>query len=126
MAHTDLASLDTNYNKYKVGKYFVNIPHIEDFIISILDSAGDVVLIDEIGKMELLSPEVEKAFKRIFANSKKSIISTIPERSGHPLIKRIRNSCGKDSIHLPLVTLTRESRGEDLVNDVFRKIIHHS
>jgi nucleoside-triphosphatase len=73
-----LASCDIK-SKFRVGRYGVNIENFEKTALSSLDDAlknKDLVVIDEIGKMELFS----ERFKRIVLsclNSEKMVLATI-------------------------------------------------
>jgi len=63
-----------NYkSNYKVGKYFVDVDLFENIAIPALETAeieSDIVVIDEIGKMELFSKKFEETVKRILSGSK--------------------------------------------------------
>jgi len=77
-----------------VGKYHVNLFDIERIgalaIRGAVDNA-DVVIIDEIGPMELTSREFILAVK--FAlDSQKSLIATLHRKSTHPLVNAIRSN----------------------------------
>lgn len=64
---------------YKVSKYYVNIPNFEKLIIPelILAKEKKIILIDEIGKMELFSQKFKEKIIEIF-QLEKIIVATIP------------------------------------------------
>jgi len=63
-----------NYkSNYRVGKYFVDVELFENIAIPALEKAeieSDIVVIDEIGRMELFSKNFEETVKRILSKSK--------------------------------------------------------
>lgn len=67
---------------YRVGKYRVDVRGFEDFLDSILFLATEtnLVIIDEIGKMECLSDKFKNLVRQIF-DSDKMLIATIAIKS---------------------------------------------
>ncbi|XP_032691190.1 cancer-related nucleoside-triphosphatase homolog [Odontomachus brunneus] len=67
--------------KYHVGNYSVFLDNFETIALSALDSDTDILLIDEIGKMELFSKDFKRKVMDIFfGTSKKTfVIGTIPQ-----------------------------------------------
>ena len=69
-----------NYrSSYKVGKYFVDIVLFESIAINALENAekeSEIIVIDEVGKMELFSKRFEEMVKRIF-NGHKPVLAVI-------------------------------------------------
>ena len=85
LAHVDYRS------EYRVGRYGVDVAGFEDFInlISFSDQNAQLVMIDEIGKMECFSNK----FKLVISNaldSEKLLITTIALKGGG-LIADIKN-----------------------------------
>ncbi|XP_071571687.1 cancer-related nucleoside-triphosphatase homolog [Temnothorax nylanderi] len=68
-------------SKYQVGNYRVFLDNFEAVALPILDLDTDVLLVDEIGKMELFSQEFKKKVTDIFFGSSKKafVIGTIPQ-----------------------------------------------
>jgi nucleoside-triphosphatase len=68
---------------YRVGKYRVDVKGFEDFLESIafLAPATSLIIIDEIGKMECLSPKFRRLIKEIL-DSEKMLITTIAFKGG--------------------------------------------
>ncbi|RLI90982.1 MAG: AAA family ATPase [Candidatus Altiarchaeales archaeon] len=71
LAHTELNT------RFRVGRYFVNIDDIDEIAVqSILDSLDrDLIIIDEIGRMELFSEKFKEAV--ILALETKRVLGTI-------------------------------------------------
>ncbi|MGD2247682.1 MAG: NTPase [Candidatus Methanofastidiosia archaeon] len=107
LAHIDIDS------PVSVSKYKVNIPAIENICVPSINFSAGVIVIDEIGKMELYS----ESFKDIVlkALDTKNVVATIMERS-HPFCNTIKKR--KDTI---LYGVTKENRDE-LVDTIKRNI----
>ncbi len=76
---------------YRVGKYGVDIKGFEEFLMTadLLGSKADLVVVDEIGKMECYS-EKFTTFMREILDSDITVIATIA-RTGGGLIAEIKN-----------------------------------
>ncbi len=76
----------------RIGKYRVNLNDLDEVGVNAISSAVekcDVVVIDEIGPMELCSEKFVDAVNNAFDSDKK-IIATIHFRSKHPVIESIK------------------------------------
>jgi len=78
LAHKDLKS------PYRVGKYGVNIEDLENIAgesitLALNDDKKKIVLIDEIGRMELYSPKFQQAVIEALSSSKR-VIGTLQGR----------------------------------------------
>ena len=78
LAHKDLKS------PYRVGKYGVNIADLENIagqsiLLALDDDEKKIVLIDEIGRMELYSPKFQEAVVKAL-DSPKRVIGTLQEK----------------------------------------------
>jgi nucleoside-triphosphatase len=84
LSHVDIKS------PYRVGKYRVDVKGLEGFLDSIAFFAPQtkLIIIDEIGKMECLSPKFKKLIKEIL-DSEKIVIATIAFK-GSGLIEEIK------------------------------------
>jgi len=74
-----LAHIDFKDSKYKVSKYGVDISALEKIGVEAIKKAlaeKDLIVIDEIGKMELFSKEFKKIVIEAF-DSKKKVLATI-------------------------------------------------
>ncbi len=84
LSYTDIKS------PYRVGKYGVDINGFEDFLdsISFLDPTTNLIIIDEVGKMECFSDRFRTLIGKIL-NSDKVLIATISLK-GSGLIAEIK------------------------------------
>ncbi len=76
----------------RVGRYVVNIDALHGLGERALHRAVeecDLIVIDEVGAMELKSPGFAAAVAKAF-NSEKHVIATIPLKSGHEIINELR------------------------------------
>lgn len=107
-----------SYNgEIKVGKYKVNLPQFEQVAIPALQDAienADVILIDEIGKMELFSSRFCEIILTIF-DSPKPVVATIMVHS-HPFADRLKARTDVTLIEVNLAN--RDSLAERLVTDI--------
>ncbi|MFX0039942.1 MAG: NTPase [Promethearchaeota archaeon] len=79
--------------KYRVGKYNVFVEKFENYLKNALDlekKSIDLIIIDEIGKMELFSSKFQDFIKKIFS-SHTSILATIGLKLNHPLKNYLLN-----------------------------------
>jgi len=104
-------------SKYKVGSYGVNIEDLEGIGVVSIEVAlkeRDIVVIDEIGKMELYSKKFEEAVIRTL-NSPKRVLATIPEHRNRFLNEiRRRND-------VELVEITPNNR-DLVVEDIVQRL----
>jgi nucleoside-triphosphatase len=63
----------------RVGKFRVDVPRFEELALPALEEKGDVILIDEIGKMELHSEFFKLALDRIFEGERSVIATVMPD-----------------------------------------------
>jgi nucleoside-triphosphatase len=87
----------------KVGKYTVNLLDLDSVGARALDYAvreADVVMIDEVGPMELMSKAFQAAVLRA-VNSPRHVMGILHWRMEHPLISAIRS---RDDVEFEEVT----------------------
>ena len=89
--------------KYRVGKYFVELEDLETIGISSLRRNADIIVLDEIGKMELFSQVFKDTLQVIFDGTTK-IIGSIAWYDT-PLIKKI-----KESPNVEVQVITKQNR----------------
>ncbi len=100
-----MAHVDCNSN-YKVGKYRVDLDSFERVAIPALESAMKnklIIVIDEIGKMELFSAKFRELVRNIL-DSEKPLLSVIKE-NGDAFTEEIKNRGD-----ISLVTVNYENR----------------
>ncbi|MCK9150462.1 NTPase [Methanobacterium alcaliphilum] len=77
----------------KVGSYGVSLENLKNIGAKALEMAlgrADYILIDEIGPMELKSPEFFRAIEKVF-DSSKNVIAVIHKKSNNPVVLNIKN-----------------------------------
>ncbi len=88
----------------RVGKYLVRVENLETFAVNSIFKAleqCDLVVVDEIGPMELKSQKFVDAVEKALA-SEKPFLATIHYRLRHPLLDYIRSRKGFEIIELTL------------------------
>ena len=82
-----------NRSPLKVGKYAVFIDNIEKTLKGLMNQIDkdSILIIDEIGKMELLYPSFAEVIKNIW-QSENSVVVTIPITDIHPIVTTIRKT----------------------------------
>ncbi len=89
------------------GKYFVNLHDLEKIGVSaILEGMreAEVVIVDEVGPMELYSEEFRRAVNQLLSSPRHAIL-TVHHRSRDPLALKVRRMAGEN-----LIILTPENR----------------
>lgn len=107
LAHIDLRSGP------RLGRYVVNLNDLEGVgVVAILEAMekADVVVVDEVGPMELYSEKFGQAVEKLLTSNKHAIL-TVHYRSRDSLVLRVKELAGRR-----LITLTPENR--DRVPDV--------
>lgn len=103
----------------QISKYRVNLSDLNVIgASSILNAAtdADIIVVDEIGPMELFSPEFKKAVDQAIRSSK-PVVGTIHFRARDPLINTIK--AREDA---EILEVTYENR-EDLHNVIIHKVV---
>ncbi|KZC10051.1 Cancer-related nucleoside-triphosphatase like protein [Dufourea novaeangliae] len=111
-------------SKYKVGNYYVFLSNLETVALPVFDSTADILIIDEIGKMELFSQKFHDKILKLFSGSRNEpfIIATIPEMHKIPqrYLSLFQNlQADKKS---KVITVNRENR-DSLVKEIVRLIL---
>jgi nucleoside-triphosphatase len=97
---------------FRVGKYGVDVEGFEEFLNSLefFDPVADLIVIDEIGKMECFSVKFNALLEKIM-DSEKSVIATIAWK-GAGVMEQVKS---RDDIRL--FEVTRDNR-DRLVRDI--------
>jgi nucleoside-triphosphatase len=107
MAHVNSAS------KERVGRYGVNVSAIDSAVEhELITGTGSVYIIDEIGKMELLSEQFRHVIENLWQSSH-TVIATIMER-GNAVCDKLKSDPETALVHL--TRCNRESALSDLRN----------
>ncbi|HEY6282922.1 MAG TPA: nucleoside-triphosphatase, partial [Nitrososphaerales archaeon] len=97
----------------RVGRYRVNLTDLAEIGAAGLTAAAnlsELIVIDEVGPMELVSPEFRRAVKRCI-ESGKPIFAVVHERLDDDLLNVLR---GKAKLILTLSVENRDASGEEL------------
>ena len=103
-------------SKYRVNLSDLNVIGASSIINAATDADMDIIVVDEIGPMELFSPEFKKAVDQAIRSSK-PVVGTIHFRARDPLINTIK--AREDS---EILEVTYENR-EDLHNVIIDKVV---
>ena len=110
-----LARIGNYKTRFKLGKYSIFVKEFENYIdalFNIEDRKVNLIIIDEIGKMELFSEKFQDLIKKLF-KSNTPLIATIGEKMSHSV---------KDYIlRLPNITLLNLTRNNS--EKVFQTIL---
>jgi nucleoside-triphosphatase len=101
-----LASTNQPYGP-RVGKYKVNLKDLGEIGSKALESAlesSDLIVCDEMGPMELFSPEFRRAVQKIIASSR-PVLGSVHKRLVDPLIEEI-----KVNPSVEVIEITEENR----------------
>jgi nucleoside-triphosphatase len=108
-----LAHID-NHSRYRVSKYGVDVQNLDNVGVAAIDRAvaeSDLIVIDEIGKMELFSPRFREAVLKAMDSGKK-VLGTVM-LSPHPFVDDIK--------HRPEVKVIQLTRADH--DQVLREIL---
>lgn len=110
LSHTEIKS------PFSVGRYRVDVKGFEEFLSSmdLLNPEGRLVIIDEIGKMECLSPKFIGLIEDLL-DSPKKIIATIALK-GSGFIEKV-----KDRGDVMTFEITRENRDE-MLREILKEV----
>ncbi len=105
----------------RIGKYFVNISDLDNVGVraimnAMVDPKIDLIVIDEIGPMELLSKNFVEAVLNAI-ESKKPLLGSIHQKAKHFLIENIKSM--EDTI---IILITLENR-DQICEDLYRAIL---
>ncbi len=104
-------------SKKIVGSYGVNVERFERLAIPVLEKAlkckDCVVIIDEVGKMELFSKKFREFIRKILEDRKRNYVITIPIRDVHKLVALLRRD--PDTTLIEVNKENRDHLPEDIV-----------
>jgi len=103
-----------------MGRYRINLPDLEEVGAKAIETAikdSNIIVIDEVGPMELFSERFINAAERALA-SDKPILLVVQARSQHPLAQKIREK-------FKLITVTEKNRDSivDEVASAFKSVV---
>ena len=95
--------------KVKVGKYVVFVENIDRFADKIREFKGDLIIVDEVGPMELKSEKFIEAVNEL-VDSRENLLFTVHYKSKHWLVEKIRKN-------FKLYVLNEENRNK-IANEI--------
>jgi len=99
----------------RVGKYKVNLSDLDKFSSAIDCKTCDLIIIDEVGPMELHSEKCISAVQDAF-ESENNVIATIHYKSKHPLVQALRQM--KAAAAYEINELNRNSVLEEILRNL--------
>ncbi len=97
--------------KVKVGKYVVFVENMDKYSERIRDFSGDLVIVDEVGPMELKSQKFVNAINDLI-EEKENLLFTVHYKSKHWLVEKIKKSF---KLYI-LNEINRDRIAEEIVN----------
>jgi len=105
----------------RIGKYRVNLNSLSNLATKALEHAkisSDLVACDEVGPMELLSPEFRNAVRFTVIETKKPSICVVHKRFQDPLIEELRAL--EETVEAEVTYENRETLPFELAKDIIR------
>jgi nucleoside-triphosphatase len=100
----------------RVGRYGVDLQEFERVALPALEAPGDVILIDELGKMELASERFRQTVLTLFEGDV-PIVATV-HTARHPFTDDLKQRPGVSTLRL--TAANRDTLPEDLLNRLSR------
>lgn len=110
-----------NPSSTRIGRYGMDVEAFEDFAVKILEdalSSKKIIVIDEIGFMQMLSSSFQKIVQEIITGSR-IVLGTIPLES-HPVIDIIKYR--KEVRILSMNAFNRDTISETLLKDIVKAV----
>jgi nucleoside-triphosphatase len=105
----------------KIGKYRVNLKVLSNLGVGALNRAAqssDLIAVDEIGPMELLSPEFRRALHSYVIDPNKPALCIVHKRFQDPLIEELRAS--GNSVESEITFENRDQLPDELSKDIIQ------
>ncbi|XP_074028969.1 cancer-related nucleoside-triphosphatase homolog isoform X2 [Leptinotarsa decemlineata] len=102
-----------------VGQYAVYVDDFEKLALPVFENLQKIVVIDEIGKMEMFSKNFQNNVREVFDNKTVQVIATIPVKGGPSLVKQL-----KERRDCQLITVNPSNR-ENLVDEIVKSLSLH-
>ena len=107
----------------RIGKYYVDIKSLSSLGVKALEHArekSDLIVCDEVGPMELLSPEFRASVEASILSSLKPSLCVIHKRLADPLIEKLRKSEGARLFEVDYEN--RASMSEEISDDIIFRL----
>ncbi|CAH1154812.1 unnamed protein product [Phaedon cochleariae] len=99
-------------NMPSVGQYSVYLDNFEKLALPVFKQPKSLLIIDEIGKMELFSRKFEGHIRKVIIDKNIRIIATVPLIGGPALVKQLKDDPNCD------VILVNETNRDKLVAEI--------
>jgi nucleoside-triphosphatase len=106
LAHVDIKGSP------RVGRYGVDLEEFERVALPALEAPGDVILIDELGKMELASERFREKVLAVF-DIAAPVVATV-HTSRHPVTDKLKQRAGVSTVRL--TAANRDTLPGELLN----------
>jgi nucleoside-triphosphatase len=108
LAHVDERS------SYRVGKYNVNIKDFEEIALPEMEKESEIVIIDEIGKMELFSEPFKNQLLKCLEQG--NVLATITMKGGGKFVWGIKN---REDVEV--IEITTDNRNQ-IIKEIINKM----
>lgn len=105
-------------NYYQFGKYMISVNDIEDIMVPEFSKKAEIIICDEIGKMELFSSKFKESIWNAL-DSKYLILGTISYHN-IPFINTIKNR--EDTTILELTFFNREKLQQIVIHEINKRM----
>lgn len=105
----------------RIGKYKVNLKVLSSFAVAAFSHASshsDIIAVDEIGPMELLSPEFRTAVHSSVLGTDKPSVCVVHKRFQDPLIDELRAS--KNAVEHEITFENRDALPGEIAEDIIQ------
>ncbi len=105
----------------RIGKYRVNLKVLSSFAVAAFMHASthsDIIAVDEIGPMELLSPEFRTAVRSSVLETDKPSVCVVHKRFQDPLIDDLRAS--KNAVEHEITFENRDTLPQEIAEDIIQ------
>jgi nucleoside-triphosphatase len=112
LAHVDI------HSRFKVGKYGVDVQRFERFLeeIPFFQTGTEMIIVDEIGKMECFSPKFLNIIREAL-DSSKWVMATIAMK-GTGFIQEVKQ---REDVHIYELSLDRRDHAQEEVMDIIKR-----
>jgi len=99
----------------KVGKYKVDVQSFKSLALPELEGKCDILLIDELGKIESFAEEFIEKMKQVLLKKERLIVGTVALK-GNEVIEEMKEVTGVE-----VISVTKANR-DDMSEEVLKKI----
>lgn len=109
----------------QMGAYSVNVQNINEIVVPLIREVkikADIIIMDEIASMQLLSRNFEYAIEDVLL-SKKPMIITIPIQSKKALVERIRKQAKNTNTLIELSAFQKQKSQDEAFKKIFGPVM---